>query len=164
MARPLTPRVEAVVTTAAALIAAFRRRGLPIVLINVAGPAPGRTEQLRVQRPAPAGATDFIPELNQQPHDIVVTKHTRGAFTHTDLEARLRALNVTQVVIAGIATASGVEVTAVQAYELGFNVTLATDAMTDPRAQAHAYSLANVFPRIGETGATQEIIGLLGER
>jgi nicotinamidase-related amidase len=90
-----------------------------------------------------------------------VTKHTRGAFTKTDLEARLRALGVTQVAVVGVATASGVEITAHQAYELGFNVTLATDAMTDPRPDAHAYSLAHVFPRIGETGTTREIIDLL---
>ena len=34
--------------------------------------------------------------------------------------------------------------------------------MTDPRAEAHVYNLGQVFPRIGETGTTQEIIGLLG--
>jgi nicotinamidase-related amidase len=70
-------------------------------------------------------------------------------------------LGVTQVVIVGVATSNGVEVTARQAYELGFNVTLATDAMTDSHADAHAYSVARVFPRIGETGATQEIIILM---
>ncbi|MDR3475980.1 MAG: isochorismatase family protein, partial [Devosia sp.] len=68
---------------------------------------------------------------------------------------------VTQVVIVGVATSNGVEVTARQAYELGFNVTLAIDAMTDLQADAHAYSVTRVFPRIGETGATQDIIHLL---
>jgi hypothetical protein len=33
--------------------------------------------------------------------------------------------------------------------------------MTDPRADAHAWSLTRVFPRIGETGTTREIIDLL---
>jgi isochorismate hydrolase len=55
----------------------------------------------------------------------------------------------------------GVEATARQAYEQGFNVTLALDAMTDTRAVAHEYSIRNVFPRLGETGSTQEIISLL---
>lgn len=70
-------------------------------------------------------------------------------------------MGVTQVVVAGIATGTGVEATARQAYELGFNVTLAVDAMTDARPEAHAYSLSAVFPRLGETGTTQEIIDLL---
>ena len=136
-------------------------QGRPVVLVNVAGGAPGRTEQPRVRPDLAPGWTDFIPELNRQPQDHVVTKHTPGAFTNTGLDAHLRALGVTQVVIVGVATSNGVEVTARQAYELGFNVTLAIDAITDMRADAHAYSLARVFPRIGETGTTREIIDLM---
>jgi nicotinamidase-related amidase len=60
-----------------------------------------------------------------------------------------------------VATGTGVESTARQAYEQGFNVTLAIDAMTDMRSQAHDYSISQVFPRLGETGTTQEIIDLL---
>ncbi len=44
---------------------------------------------------------------------------------------------------------------------LGFNVTLAIDAMTDTRAEAHDYCLKHVFPRLGETGTSAEIIDLL---
>ena len=51
-----------------------------------------------------------------------------------------------------------------QAYEQGFNVTLALDAMTDVRSEAHEYSLASVFPRLGETGLTQDILNLLATR
>ena len=161
VSRPIAPPMDGVVKHAVALTEAFRGHGLPVVLVNVAGGAPGRTEQPRSHRDLPAGWTDLIPELNRQPQDHVVTKHTPGAFTNTGLEAHLRALGVTQVVLAGIATSNGVEVTARQAYELGFNVTLATDAMTDGRDGAHAYSVTRVFPRIGETGATREIIDLL---
>ena len=158
---PTAHPIDAVVKHVVTLTDAFRGHGLPVVLVNVAGGAPGRTEQPRGHREFPAGWTDLIPDLNPQPQDHVVTKHTPGAFTNTDLEAHLRTLGVTQVVIVGVATSNGVEVTARQAYELGFNVTLATDAMTDSRADAHAYSITRIFPRIGETGTTQEIIDLL---
>lgn len=57
----------------------------------------------------------------------------------------------------------GVETTARQAYELGLNVTLAVDAMTDTNADAHANSVTRVFPRLGETGTTREIIDLLDQ-
>jgi nicotinamidase-related amidase len=149
---------------ARALADAFRKRSLPVVLVNVAGGAPGRTEQPRQTGPRPDGWTNLIPELNQQPSDILVTKRTWGAFASTDLEAQLKARSVTQVVIAGVATGTGVEATARQAYEQGFNVTLAIDAMTDMRPEAHDYSISNVFPRLGETGATREIINLLPTR
>ncbi|QEE24402.1 isochorismatase family protein [Rhodanobacter glycinis] len=145
------------------LAEAFRNCGLPVVLVNVAGSPSGRTEQSKSLRDLPLDWSDFIPELNQQPQDHVVTKHTPGAFTKTGLDAHLKSLGVTQVVVVGVATSNGVEVTARQAYELGFNVTLATDAMTDAHADAHTYSTTRVFPRIGETGTAQEIISLMNK-
>lgn len=162
MGWPFVHPIGDVVARAAALGAAFRRRGLQVALVNVDGGSPGRTEQApRHGGPFPDDWTDLVPELDRQPDDIVVTKRTRGAFASTDLESLLRARGVTQVVIAGVATAGGVESTARQAYEAGFNVTLAIDAMTDGRPDAHDYCIANVFPRLGETGSTQAIIDLL---
>src|SRR3954471_6725146 len=159
---PFPHPIDGVVAHACALTAAFRNHGLPVVLVNVAGTAPGRAEQPpRMRGPLPADWTALIPELNQQASDIVVTKRTWGAFASTDLEALLRTRDVTQVVIAGVATATGVESTARQAYEQGFNVTLAVDAMTDSRPDAHDYSIGTVFPRLGETGTSREIIALL---
>jgi nicotinamidase-related amidase len=76
----------------------------------------------------------------------------------------LKAIGVTQVVVLGVATGSGVESTARQAYEAGFNVTLAIDAMTDTRPEAHDYSIRAIFPRLGETGTSQDIIDLLTKR
>ncbi|WFU33576.1 isochorismatase family protein [Bradyrhizobium brasilense] len=174
MGWPFAHPIGDIVARAAALGAAFRLHGLPVALVNVDGSSPGRTEQAPRHGnlignpignpfggPLPDGWTDLIPELDRQPGDIVVTKRTRGAFASTDLESLLRAHGVTQVVIAGVATAGGVESTARQAYEAGFNVTLAIDAMTDARPHAHAYSIEHVFPRLGETGSTQAIIDLV---
>jgi len=159
---PVDHHVREVVDRARALIDAFRARALPVVLINVAGGAPGRTEQPpRATGGFPPDFTDLLPELDRQPGDVVVTKRTWGAFASTDLEARLKTAGVTHVVVLGVATGTGVESTARQAYEAGFNVTLAIDAMTDTRPEAHDYSIRKVFPRLGETGTTQEIIDLL---
>jgi nicotinamidase-related amidase len=166
VAYPTVHPIGEVVERSRSLVDAFRQRGLPVVLVNVAGRAPGRTEQQPPSPPFPAGWTDLIPEMDRQPGDIVVTKRTWGAFASTDLEYRPKVLGVTQVVIVGVATGTGtgVESTARQAYEQGFNVTLAVDAMTDMRLEAHDHSIAHVFPRLGETGTTREIIDLLGNR
>jgi nicotinamidase-related amidase len=158
---PFIHPIAGVVARTRMLIDAFRARGLPVALINVAGRAPGRTEQQPQIAALPQDWTDLIADLDRRMSDIVVTKRTWGAFANTDLERQLKAHGVTQVVAAGVATGTGVEATARQAYELGFNVTLATDAMTDLHADAHAYSITRIFPRIGETGTTQEIIDLL---
>jgi len=146
------------------LIDVFRAKKMPVVLVNVAGRPPGRTEQgARSSESFAEGWTDLLPELEQQASDIAVTKRSWGAFATTDLEQQLKARGVTQVVVTGVATSAGVEATARQAWEQGFHVTLAIDAMMDIREEAHEYSIRNVFPRIGETGSTKEIIALLGQ-
>ena len=150
-----------IVVRSARLADAFRRHGLPVVLVNVAGVAPGRTEQARPAGAFPDGWTELVAELNPQPQDHRVTKRTWGAFTDTGLLDLLRREGVTQVVIAGIATSLGVESTARQAHELGFNVTLATDAMTDLRPEAHENSVQLIFPRLGETATTDAILALI---
>jgi nicotinamidase-related amidase len=161
---PFTHPIAAVIERTRALLDAFRRRDLPVVLVNVTGGAPGRTEQPRRYSTFPEGFADLIPDLDRQSNDMIVTKQTWGAFASTDLEAQLKTKGVTQVVVTGVATGTGVEATARQAYEAGFNVTLAIDAMTDARPEAHAYSLTHVFPRLGETGTTQDILDLLATR
>jgi nicotinamidase-related amidase len=158
---PTVHPIDVVVERASALADAFRRHRLPVVLVNVAGVAPGRTEQARRVGEFPPGWMDLIAELNQQPEDHLVTKRTAGAFTNTDLEAYLKAQGVTQVVIVGVSTSMGVEATARHAYELGFNITLAVDAMTDMNIDVHGNSVARIFPRLGETGTTDEIVALL---
>jgi nicotinamidase-related amidase len=158
---PTVHPIGEVLKRAGSLTAAFRHRNLPVVLVNVTGGAAGRAEQSRSRGDFPEGWADLVPELNQQPQDHTVTKRTWGAFTNTGLEAYLKKLGVTQVVIAGVATSIGVESTARFAHECGFNVTLATDAMTDMNPEAHANSIARIFPRLGETGTTEEIIKLL---
>lgn len=142
------------------IVRAFRQHAAPVVLVNVAGAAPGRNEQPRRSSP-PADWDELVPELEAQASDHRVTKRTWGAFTRTGLHEHLQQLDVTQVVIAGVATSIGVESTARQAQELGYNVTLATDAMTDMNADAHANSVTRIFPRLGETGSTAEVIALL---
>lgn len=148
---------------ASELAGVFRKLELPVVLVNVASGAPGRVEQTR-QRGTAADWAELVPELDQQPSDLTVTKHSWGAFTNTGLEKTLKVLGVTQVVIVGISTSMGVESTARSAYELGFNVTIAIDAVTDMNPDTHTNSVTRIFPRLGETGTTADIIELLNKR
>jgi nicotinamidase-related amidase len=153
--------MDEVVRRGAALAEAFRVRDLPVVLVTAIGLAPGRTEQASGRGPFPPDFAELIAELNHQPQDHLVTKRTWGAFTNTDLDMYLKEQGVTQVVVAGVATSLGVESTARQAYEFGYNVALAVDAMTDLSAEAHTNSVARIFPRLGETGSSDEVIARL---
>jgi nicotinamidase-related amidase len=158
---PTAHPVPIVVTHAARLADAFRARGLPVVLVNVAGFAPGRNEQPRRSASQDPNWSTLLSELGAQAGDHLVTKRSWGAFTGTDLEDYLRRWGVTQVVLCGIATSIGVESTARQAHELGFNVALAVDAMTDVSGEAHTNSVQRIFPRLGETATTRELLDLL---
>jgi nicotinamidase-related amidase/predicted MFS family arabinose efflux permease len=160
---PCAHPTEEIVGRAAKLASAFRARALPVVLVNVAGRAPGRTE-VQFNFTPPADWTELVPELDRQPGDYTVTKQQIGAFYGTALEQILRRHGVTQVVLAGVATSSGVEATARNAYDLGFNVTLVVDAMTDLSADAHRYSVETIFPRLGETATTDDVIRSLADR
>jgi nicotinamidase-related amidase len=161
-ALPTAHPMKDVVGNNIALLEAFRRRKLPVVLVNVDARAPGRSERSFSTAGMPAGWTDFLPELNCRANDHTVTKKTWGAFTNTGLEQHLREHGVTQVVVTGVATSAGVESTARQAHELGFNVALAVDAMTDMDLAAHENSVTRIFPRMSETGTTRELLDLIG--
>jgi nicotinamidase-related amidase len=153
---------QGVVQRAAELAKAFRGHGLPVVLVRAAGQPPGRTEQqFRSGGAMPERPMEFADALDQQPGDHLVTKRARSAFTGTGLLEHLRQLGVTQVVLAGIATSIAVESSARVAFDEGFNVTFAVDAMTDLSAEAHQNSLTRIFPGLGETGSTTDIIDLL---
>jgi nicotinamidase-related amidase len=159
-----SPPVDAVVAKSALLARAFRRHKLPVVLVTATGGAPGRTDQPSRGGQRPEGWDQLVGELDAQPGDLRIEKQRWGAFATTDLETQLRALGVTQVVIAGVATSIGVESSARQASECGFHVTLAVDAMTDMSPEAHANSIGRIFPRLGESGDTQDIIAQLDAR
>ncbi|HEY3934877.1 MAG TPA: isochorismatase family protein [Gemmatimonadales bacterium] len=150
-----------VVARSAELARAFRARERPVVLVNVDGMAPGRTSAPRRAYSFPPDWTDLVPELDAQPGDFLVTKQRVGAFLGTDLDQYLRRRGVTQVVVTGVATGSGVEATARSAYDLGYNVVFVTDAMTDLDAEVHRHCIDKTFPRLGELATTAEVVELL---
>ncbi|GGQ65776.1 hypothetical protein GCM10010195_21710 [Kitasatospora griseola] len=86
-----------------------------------------------------------------------------SGYPGTDLDVQLRRRGVTQIVLTGVATSIGVESTARAAFEHGYHVTLAVDAMTDTDPEAHRGSVQRIFPRLGETGTTEEILDLLAK-
>ncbi|GAA3546000.1 hydrolase [Amycolatopsis ultiminotia] len=158
----LAPHTAAdVVARSARLADAFRSRGLPVVLVNVAA-APGlRTDRNPDGTPfaLPEQALPIVPELGAA--DKLITKRTPGAFTGTDLEDYLRGQGVTQVIVTGAATGDGVAATVQQAFELGFHVTTPIDAMSDPDPDRHEFSVTRHFPQRAETGSTEDLLTLL---
>ncbi len=155
-----------VIANTVRLLAAGRARGALPVLVHV-GRSPDGGDALRqpvdedwgVAAPRPADWSELIAELDRQPNDVVVFKRQWGAFYGTDLDLQLRRRQITTLVLCGIATEFGVESTARDAYERGYALVFAEDAMTGRRA--HASSVHTIFPRLGRVRSTEEIVTAL---
>jgi nicotinamidase-related amidase len=150
-----------IVARAAQLARAFRDRGLPIVLVNVTGAAPGRTDAVRPKISLPPDWADLVPELEPQSSDHLISKQRVGAFIGTSLDDYLRERSVSQVFLTGVSTSFGVESTARSAYDYFYNVVFVVDAMTDRDADSHRHSVEKIFPRLGETDTTDNVLKLL---
>lgn len=146
----------------------FRAAGATVVLVRVAFAADGSD---RLQTPTdaspPAAApspdwSDILPEVGPKAGDLVVTKRQWGAFYGTDLELHLRRRATKTIVIGGISTNFGVESTARDAWERAFAMVFVEDAMAAMSAEAHAFAVANIFPRLGRVRSTGEVLKALG--
>ena len=161
---PTVHPVGEIIGRAARLARAFRERGLPVVLVNVTGAAPGRTDLgPRDLSSLPTDWTELVPELDQHPGDHIVSKQRVGAFIGTSLDEVLRQRGVTQVFVTGVATSAGVESTVRSAYDYGYNVVVVLDAMTDRDADAHRHSVEKIFPRLGETDTTDNVLKAIAQ-
>jgi nicotinamidase-related amidase len=70
-----------------------------------------------------------------QPSSILISKRQSGAFYDTDLDLQLRGRGIKTIVFGSIAAVVGVESTARQAWEYGYDLVITEDA-TSPSARA----------------------------
>ena len=157
-----------VIANAVRLAEKCRKVGSTVVLVRVSFAADGSdrlTMPTDAQFPAPAATSDWaeiVPELGPKPGDLVVTKRQWGAFYGTDLDLHLRRRGVKTIILGGISTNFGVESTARDAYERAYALVLVEDAMAALGAEAHAFAIANIFPRLGLVRSTAEALKSLG--
>ncbi|MDR3539075.1 MAG: hydrolase [Acetobacteraceae bacterium] len=153
---PLAPRSGAeVLANAKVLAERFRQAGAPVVLVRVAfaedfADAPRQPVDQPLTRPPgglPAGWSVLADGL-AQPKDILITKRNWGAFHGTELDLQLRRRGVRTIVLGGIATNFGVESTAREAWQHGYEVIVAEDACTSMSAELHDMSVRFILPRI----------------
>ncbi|MGA3162001.1 MAG: hydrolase [Terracidiphilus sp.] len=155
----------AVIANCVRLLSAARAAGALPILVHVSGSPDGADrlkptsdQQMRMTGPLPPDWSELIPELDRQPGDIVILKRQWGAFYGTDLDLQLRRRGLGAIVICGISTEAGVESTARDAYERGYELIFAEDAMTGSTAESHVHSVERIFPRMGRVRSTEQIL------
>ena len=169
-AMPAAPHPASdVVTHAAAIADALRAAGGTVVLVRVTPSADGR-DALRPRTdmpaqhpgPRPPDWAEIVPELGPEPGDLVITKRQWGAFYGTELDLQLRRRGIDTILLAGISTNVGVESTARDAFERGYEQVFVEDAMTARSPDDHVHTLRTVFSRIGRVRSTAEVLAALG--
>ncbi len=152
LGRKLAPiSADELVERGKALARRFRDTGAPVVLVNAKPPLAGPERQVDEPSPLPKvlppGFADLAPGL-AEPGDILVTKSTWGAFLRTDLDSELKKRGATTIVLGGVATHIGVEATARQAWDLGYELVIARDMTTSMALEPHEATMRYIFPRI----------------
>jgi nicotinamidase-related amidase len=92
-------------------------------------------------------ATAIHPAIAPQDGDIVVTKRRVSAFSGSDLDVVLRALQVDGLVLAGIATSGVVLSTLRAAADMDFRCTVLSDCCADGDEEVHRVLTTKLFPR-----------------
>jgi nicotinamidase-related amidase len=158
---------EEIVARCAQLAEAFRANAKLVAATRVAFARDGgdviktRTAESRTGATPVPDYGQLRTELGLSDRDILITKHGWSAFYGTELDLELRRRKITGIVLGGISTSIGVESTARAANERGYELTIVTDAVTDPDEGAHLNSLRAVFPRIAELATTEEVLTAL---
>jgi nicotinamidase-related amidase len=153
-----------VVARASALAARFRTASAPVFPVRVAFSADfADAPRQQVDEPTslppgglPAGWSDLVEGI-AAPEDLIVTKRQWGAFLGTELELQLRRRNIRTVVLGGVSTNFGVESTARQAWEIGFEVVIAEDLCASRKADMHDFAIQNIFPRLARVTTSAEL-------
>jgi nicotinamidase-related amidase len=109
----------------------------------------------------PADWAEFVEEIRPTEKDIVITKRQWGAFYGTELDLQLRRRSIDTIVLCGVSTNIGVETTAREAYQYGYNQVFVTDAMTASSKDEHEVTLKFIFPRIGLLRTTEQVLSAL---
>jgi len=147
-----------------ALAERFRAAKATVVLVNVAFSPDGADmlcQPVDQASPVPAGGLpagwNEFPSGLMQSGDLQITKRQWGAFYGTELDLQLRRRRIRTIVLGGVATQIGVESTASQAYEYGYELLIVKDATTSNVAEAHEMSMKHIMPRLGRIAQCRDI-------
>jgi nicotinamidase-related amidase len=158
---------KVVIENTVKILNAARRKNMPVFLVHVT-PSPDLKDALHPvsettfqSRGYDPSWSEYVPELNIQPSDFLITKHQWGAFYGTELDLQLRRRGIDTIILCGISTNFGVESTARFAYEFGFNQIFVSDAMAARSKEEHDNSIKYIFPRLGLIRTTDEILNVL---
>jgi nicotinamidase-related amidase len=127
-------RVEQALAGMSQVLQASRAAGLPVIHVRTAGRLPDGRDLSRKTRSQGISAgrgspeTEFMPQVEPRPDEIVFDKPASGAFTGTGLDELLRNLEIEHVILCGVSYDAAVESTLRSATDRGYGLVLVPDA------------------------------------
>jgi ureidoacrylate peracid hydrolase len=162
---------QSIVPKVKRLVQACRAAGLPILWsIQVHLPEDVTQERRRIAShlkkrailPAPRGSWDaeLVAPLKEvaAPEDHYIVKHRMSMFYSTTLEAVLRMLGVSHLVVSGVSTNVCVESTIRDAYFRDFDITVVEDCVAGSFPALHTATLENARIYFGEVVTLDQFI------
>lgn len=149
------------------LQAAARTKGLEVIHVHVAGnTADGRDTTRRylalgLRTPRDAKEAQFLPEVQPQGDELVLSKLTSSAFNSTVIDRLLRNMGIRNLIIVGVVTNGCVESTTRSAAELDYGTILVSDATAAMAPQLHRQALLSMSYKDAAVLATDEVLRLI---
>jgi len=154
----------------AALLAAFREKGLPVFYVvaftpdETSSPAYGLfwrgIEESQANR---LGTRDveIVDELTPRDGEPVLYNWPFDLFRTTDLEQRFKDGGIETVVLVGVSTGMAINVAAYQLAERFYNLIIPSDCITDGNRVLHEALLTGVLPVLGLVTTHDDVIAHL---
>jgi len=151
------PKGTTVVNNVAKAIESARSNNIPViyVVLGFRAGAPeisANNKSFTANKPwfTSADTAEFTtihPDLAPRSNECVVIKRRVSAFSGSDLEMILKALNIQHVVLTGVSTSGVVLSTVREAADKDYRITVLYDGCADREEEVHQLLNEKVFPR-----------------
>ncbi len=161
-----TERIDSlVIPTVRKLLDYFRANSMHVIFLRIGSrfqdlrDMPARLRESIRQLERQSGVADIMwsqnpafqirSEVSSLPGELVIDKTTYGAFTSTDIDSVLKALNIDVLVFTGVNTNCCVETTARDAADRGFGCVIVDEGTADYDQEAHDAALSAFYFNYG---------------
>lgn len=146
----------------------FRSRGLPIFWVRQEF-APDlhdafpemRSKNISITIAGTPGC-DLLSELDTLPSDSVIVKKRYSAFFGTNLAARLSELQPELLVIAGVNTHACVRMTAIDAYQMDYQVVVAAECIASNDPEHHDVTVRYLDGKVARILQNTDVFAMIG--
>ncbi len=166
---PLAGNLDAEVAATNELIAAARKKDIPVIFTVVgydphrqddAGLWPEKAPSLRMLTIG-SDLVKLDPRLNQEPGDLVITKKYASGFFGTYLASTLTMQSVDTAIVTGCTTSGCVRATVMDALANGFRPIVPIECVGDRAQEPHQANLFDIGAKYGDVLPLQEVVAYL---